>query len=488
MERQAAARPKSTTRPIPPDAARFINENIRIDEPHGDALSIIPFRLWPAQTDALARLLAERLIVFLKARQVGITWLTLAYALWLCLARPGRVVLLFSKTENDAWELARRVRMMYLRLPEGMRESVGLARDNLSSLEWSNGSRVHSLAATKGAGRSFTASLVILDEFAFMQYAQDVYTALKPTVDGGGQMIVISSANGEAGLFHDLWDKAQAGRNNFFPIFLSWRARPDRDDEWRRRVAREALSEVAVLQEYPNSPEDAFRLTVGQVYDTWLNLSAPEGNISEAAEYEAGAGEVLWGVDDGYAGELDAVSQTFKANSHPRVFLLFQRRGNGQLYLFREHYAVRQLSDRHLMQVCCLPYSLDDVPDGATFATPLALRQHMERERDKFPLLYPMPEYAAVDKSAAELRGRLHELGVYTRGCSATVEESVKVTRRFVAPDENGVRRLLVHPRCVHFRREMNSYRRDDTTGLIVKASDHGPDAARYLTWNNRSE
>ena len=53
-------------------------------------------------------------------------------------------------------------------------------------IEWANGSRVKSLPATRHAGSSWTASLVIMDEAAKIQWANDLYTALKPTIDGGG--------------------------------------------------------------------------------------------------------------------------------------------------------------------------------------------------------------------------------------------------------------------------------------------------------------
>jgi hypothetical protein len=241
--------------------AHFVNEYVQIDEPQGEELAVVPFKLWPAQAGALLKLAAERLLIILKARQLGITWLCCAYALWLCMFKPGKVVLLFSKGALEAYELARRIREMYLRLPLWLRASNPLIKDNLSELQWANGSRVQSLAATRSAGRSFTASLVLMDEAAFMQWATELYTALKPTIDAGGQLFVVSTANGEQGFFHKLWTDAEKHLNNFATLFLSWRARPGRDDAWRARVASEALSSVLDLQEYPSTAEEAFQST-----------------------------------------------------------------------------------------------------------------------------------------------------------------------------------------------------------------------------------
>jgi hypothetical protein len=53
-----------------------------------------------------------------------------------------------------------------------------------------------------------------------------------------------------------------------------------------------------------------------------------------------------------------------------------------------------------------------------------------------------------------------------------------KCLRGMLAPDSNGYRRILVHPRCKQLRAEMASYRYDQDTGKPVKQFDHGCDSA----------
>jgi phage terminase large subunit len=192
----------------------------------------------------------------------------------------------------------------------------------------------------------------------------------------------------------------------------------------------------------------------GIVYDVWSD-GPPDGNVTEAAEYISDAGEVYWAVDDGYEGKLDSATGQFTERSSPRVFLLVQQRGDGRLCVFAEHYAVKVLQEEHIRQVVALDY--------------------------------PEPDYAVVDSAAAELRGRLLDAGIATFGKPGSIEESIKTTRRMLAPDTNGRRRVLVHPRCTHLRAEMASYRRDDN-GKPVDALNHGPDALRYLCWHMRLE
>lgn len=219
----------------------------------------MPFRLWPAQVQVLWSLLTTRLVIMLKARQLGISWLCCWYALWLCFWQPGKVVLLFSKGQDEANELLRRVKVLYARLPTWMRAAgPALVKDNTEELIWANGSRVRSLPATKSAGRSFTASLVILDEAAFLQFADALYSALKPTIDAGGQLVILSTANGIGNLFHQLWTRATAGQSTFTTIFLPWWARPGRDTAWYAAQLAEYTDPAMVRQEYPATATEAF--------------------------------------------------------------------------------------------------------------------------------------------------------------------------------------------------------------------------------------
>lgn len=192
----------------------------------------------------------------------------------------------------------------------------------------------------------------------------------------------------------------------------------------------------------------------GLVYAVWSD-GPPDGNVTDEADYVPDGGPVIWGVDDGYSGQLDAKTGLYTAASHPRVFGLYQLRGDGRICRFDERYAVGTLSEAQIADVLALPY--------------------------------PAPAYAVVDKSAAELKGRLHAADIYTRNSPSDVAESIKELRRALALDQHGRRRVLVHPRCRIFRAEMASYRYDDH-GKPIKEHDHGPDECRYVVWAHRYE
>lgn len=229
---------------------------LTIEEPSGSEAKIIPFVLWSAQRELAPILFNERRLLFLKARQLGITWLILAYLLYSCWYQAGTVVLVFSQGEKEAQELVRRIKGMADRYPS---PPSNLTENNTEVLRWLNGSSVRSLAATQKAGRSFTASIVFMDEYAFMVYGSQVYTAVKPAADAGNAQIILNStANGDDDDFAIKWRQAETGQSTFKSIFLPWSARPDRTQDWYEQTARDAVSMADHLREYPATPDEAF--------------------------------------------------------------------------------------------------------------------------------------------------------------------------------------------------------------------------------------
>lgn len=248
--------------PYANDCAGFIGDCIIIDNAQPDddhGLAETPFILWPAQLTLLGDMLTERLLLILKARQLGISWLVLAFALWLCLYRPGRLVLVFSIGQNEANEMLRRVHAMYWRLSPALRAILPtITKDNTEEMGWVNGSRILSLPSRANAGSSYTASLAIMDEFAKNPRDGEIYTAVKPTIDGGGKLIILSSADGAGNLFADLCKRAMEQAGRFAFRFLPWQSRPGRNQAWYDAVAADAIDASHMKQEYPATPDEAF--------------------------------------------------------------------------------------------------------------------------------------------------------------------------------------------------------------------------------------
>src|SRR3972149_709494 len=107
----------------------FINTFVHIYD--SIAKDWVAFTLWTAQARALKTIASNQLTIALKARQLGMTWLALAYGLWLMLYRPKAVVLLFSRRADEAtYLLADRLKGIYQRLPSWMQAAEDLTANN----------------------------------------------------------------------------------------------------------------------------------------------------------------------------------------------------------------------------------------------------------------------------------------------------------------------------------------------------------------------
>ncbi len=224
-----------------------------------------PFDLWPAQVRTLRRMARASRLVVLKARQLGLSWLALAYALWLMTFRSPAIVLLFSLKEAEAVELLGRLKGMYVRLPYWLRARVTV-QDSGTRFELSTGSRA--LAFSTKGGRSYTGSLAIVDEADFIPDLGQFLNAVKPTVDGGGQLFLISTSDKRRPVspFKNLFRAANnastaEGAGAYEAIFLPWQARPDRDAVWHARTKAEMFAQRGTdddfYAEYPATPEEA---------------------------------------------------------------------------------------------------------------------------------------------------------------------------------------------------------------------------------------
>ena len=235
--------------------AYFIDNHCRIEDKI--LRQWIRFRLWPAQFGVLRDLKAHSQVIILKARRLGLTWLTIGYGLWDMLFRPGGGVLFFSRRDEEAVDLLERLRQMHLRLPPFLQASVGT--DNDHELHFTRlGSRALCFPTTKHSGRSYEGSLAIVDEADYIRWFRQMMNAVKPTVEAGGQLFSISTADKEApsSEFKRLWHGAVKGENNYHPIFLPWSARPDRDEDWYEAMKAD-YEEDDLFQEYPATPEEA---------------------------------------------------------------------------------------------------------------------------------------------------------------------------------------------------------------------------------------
>lgn len=238
----------------------FIEHYVHIEDKDAPGI-VIPFTLWEGQKKAVHSIMQNRFNIVLKARQLGISWLVLAIAAHMLLTREGSTVIALSRTENEAKELVRRMRLILENIPEFVAEKPDGGRYTLSAkmmqvkLKAAEGrleSVFQAFCSAPSVARSFTANLIIFDEWAFQQSAEEIWTSGFPTVNRptGGKVIGLSTI-----LLGTLFERLWRENEQFNRVFLPWSTDPRRDAAWYESTYK-MLGEM-IYQEYPSTPEEA---------------------------------------------------------------------------------------------------------------------------------------------------------------------------------------------------------------------------------------
>lgn len=239
------------------------------------------FDLFDYQEEVANDFFIRRFLIVLKARQLGLTSLAMAYALWLVMFRPGATILVVSKKQTDADANLDMVSHMWTFLPEWMlARAPQLVNSAASKWTWKHRdgatATIESMVATAGSGASRTADLIIADEMALWATPEETYRALAPTADAaasgsteGVVMICISTARGAKNFFARMFRDARAGRTRYKAVFFPWHVsrlnNPLADSGGiDRSVVEQKRAEYAsepwnFAAEYPETVEDAFR-------------------------------------------------------------------------------------------------------------------------------------------------------------------------------------------------------------------------------------
>lgn len=238
----------------------------------------IPFHLWEDQKDTLHSIHNHKLIVILKARQLGISWLSLSYALWSFLFRPAASISIFSRREEEAKYLlgTERFRGMYNALPLWMTAGNKIETDNTVKFMIKGGSVIR--AFPTNSGDSYVATLVIVDEADLAPDLNQLMRSVKPTIDNGGKMILLSRVNKSEpeSEFKQIYRGARDGENPWYPIFLPWFSHPGRSDSWYAEQKKDIYSRTGSLddlwEQYPETDDQALaeKTLNKRIPNTWL--------------------------------------------------------------------------------------------------------------------------------------------------------------------------------------------------------------------------
>lgn len=233
--------------------------------------------LYPSQEKMLADFMAGESIIAVKARQLGITTLTVHYFLWCVMFLEAAQCHLVSDSEDKAKEALSRVRITLSRIPEWMKHRARMQGrtdpNELTRKERSDSKTSITFGFSEFTIRTSTPNSVAgltgkiaLDEFSRHREQDRVYENVIPAVEEGGQLIVIANGQGEDEFFR-LYQAAKEGKNGFRHYFMSWSDVPSRDEAWYERTKQRYLRDnpdkdvYSFLAQFPSNENEAFYVT-----------------------------------------------------------------------------------------------------------------------------------------------------------------------------------------------------------------------------------
>lgn len=476
-------------RRIAVDPAYFIAQYGSVQPEEGPP---IPFDLWPEQVETTDKFLDHNRVIVLKARQLGLTWIALHLAVWYMAfnpATPKAKILALSKIGSDADDLVERARKLMSRLPRFMRPAEKRRfADSNSRLVLTTGAEMRALMGTVAAARSFTATIALLDEFAFYRNGQaaGVWTAVNSTLGEAGKAWVISTGNGEAGdggAFADLWRKDTL----FEKVFLPDTVNPARQAPgWREKKQREFLTDEDFRQEHPLTEDDAFigagsfkvypqagiagALRIGEALDPHLPDLIEQG--------------VEWGIDWGDF-------QTFVVYALPLP--------NGGAWIFDEQVIAHTEPGKASEQIIYhdpagVPGArfvrsvADSLPKGNNRTFGRILREAYNAQPDRYPRKHMTVDFSRYKQDGGQRQVTAKPgAGANTVGYIRALLDAAEVFR---GDPLEAAGLLAISPRCHIYAAQMRNLEREADTGKVVKPAldprhiqrgDHGPDASIAL-------
>ena len=168
----------------------------------------VPFDPYEYQVDLVRTIRSCTNTYVLKSRQTGVSETVISYMLSQAIRKPAWTGVVFSKTGDDASELAARIKGQAATLRD---RCPKFSKDSMRKIVFEGAGSLHFLPPTERAARGIpSASFILFDEAAFIDKLQGIETGALPTTSMLGDRarhVWVTTPNGRSGPFSDHWQE-----------------------------------------------------------------------------------------------------------------------------------------------------------------------------------------------------------------------------------------------------------------------------------------
>ena len=210
---------------------------------------LVPFDLWPYQGKMYDHFEQNRFSIVLAPRQSGKSISVVAYLLWYACFHPDKSVAILANKGATSREMLSRITLALENMPFFLQPGCRVL--NKGSISFDNNSTVFAAATSGSSIRGRSVALLYLDEFAFVQNAEEFYTSTYPVVTSGTttRVIITSTPKGVGNMFHRIWEGAVQGTSEYKPFRVKWEDVPGRDEAWKEMTIKNT-SQLQFDQEF----------------------------------------------------------------------------------------------------------------------------------------------------------------------------------------------------------------------------------------------
>lgn len=194
------------------------------------------------QENAIRNFVKYQNNIVLKSRQTGMSVITAGLVVWMLLFKLDQRILIVANDGAGAVRFLGTVKQYFHFLPKFLFDPDTQAeKDNEKFFSIKNPegkiSWVKAVASSKNAGRGESLTMLILDETAFIENAEDIWMAAGLALSATqGKCIMISTPQGTGNLYHRTWVGTKKGENDFSPFEIHWTQHPVYSKEMEEKI------------------------------------------------------------------------------------------------------------------------------------------------------------------------------------------------------------------------------------------------------------